>query len=69
MAANDEWGAAPPSPWRDGSGGSSHDEGSPQARRRAALSTAWRTLRWLEGAYKIAVAANLLVFLYQGKYR
>ncbi|GBF87723.1 hypothetical protein Rsub_00434 [Raphidocelis subcapitata] len=67
VAANDEWGTAPPAPWRSGSSG--RDEGSPQARRRAALAAAWRALRWLEGAYKVGVAANLLVFLYQGKYR
>jgi hypothetical protein len=34
-----------------------------------ARARAWRLLRWVEGAYKVGVVANMWVFLLDGRYR
>jgi hypothetical protein len=58
LAAHEEWGLG------GGLGGAGGAAG-----RRPWAAQAWKVLRWLEGAYKVGVAANLVVFLYQGVYR
>ncbi|KAI8469203.1 MAG: Pex12 amino terminal region-domain-containing protein [Monoraphidium minutum] len=55
FAARREWGSGG---FGGGAGGGS-DAGA----------RAWRLLRWLEGAYKVGVVANLWLFLFEGKYR
>ena len=51
----------------DGGGDRGGGGGGWLTRRRAAA--AWKMLRWLEGAYKVGVVANMVVFLQRGVYR